>query len=387
MERSPYVRRHVGILEKALGEAINDAFQTQPDDPSSFVALHLLGTRPTLMLPVAVAPPVDGDIWTAVGWLASQDVAIAVAEAILHQHSAATELEAMKALGSGSAEALMACVVSGGLVQRLVARLHPKLVALAAGKETDPGRGLHGKFLQEGDAFTFTYGDMASFYGGLEAKIGAPDNKILEAMRREHTAAEDSLNHFTTSNYEVTTTPSTEWAFVVEPNQQGVTWPVELRLVHADHARVSLPLRSFSPDDDTLEKRLGSINGRLAKLGQSSMLVEEAIGGLPPYTGSYHRIPGSYHRIPGSYHRIPGPITVYLDPITVYLDPTTVYLDPVTVYLDPITVYLDPITVYLDPTTVYLDPTTVYLDPITVYLDPTTVYLDRRPTLYGAPLC
>jgi len=259
-------------LEPELTLAVNAAAHSGTDDPCGFVALHLLARSGTEQEPVSLASPGDGNAWTAVGWLASQEIAIAVAEALLHRRSAATELEAMQALGSGGVEALTDTIVKGGLVQRLVARLHPKLMALAAGEEVDSGVELHHKFVQEGNAFTFKYGDIASFYGGLEAKIGAPDNKILEAMRREHTAEADSSEQFTSSNYGVTTSPATEWAFVTEPEQR-TTWPAETR-IDPSHARAPLPLRSFAADEDTLEKKLDEVNERLAALGESSMLIE-----------------------------------------------------------------------------------------------------------------
>ena len=52
------------------------------------------------------------------------------------------------------------------------------------------------------------YGDLSTFFGGLEAKIGPPLPKIQEGMEAEHTAASDSLDYFTTGNYGVTTTPT-----------------------------------------------------------------------------------------------------------------------------------------------------------------------------------
>ena len=38
-------------------------------------------------------------------------------------------------------------------------------------------------------------------------------------MLEEHTTSEDSADKFTTGNYEVTTTPQLEFAFVVKPDK------------------------------------------------------------------------------------------------------------------------------------------------------------------------
>ena len=67
---------------------------------------------------------------------------------------------------------------------------------------------------------------MSTFYGGLEAAIGAPDPMINSAMEREHTHGPDAADTFTTSNYLVSTTPRIEWQFVAEPEQLA-EWPVE----------------------------------------------------------------------------------------------------------------------------------------------------------------
>jgi hypothetical protein len=58
------------------------------------------------------------------------------------------------------------------------------------------------------------YGGLSTFFGGLEAKIGAPNPKVREAMEAEHTEALDSKDEFTADNYGITTTPQQEWRFV-----------------------------------------------------------------------------------------------------------------------------------------------------------------------------
>jgi hypothetical protein len=50
---------------------------------------------------------------------------------------------------------------AGGVVEALSKVLHPELLRLAAAGETT-GAARHGKFVQEGKAFTMTYGDLST---------------------------------------------------------------------------------------------------------------------------------------------------------------------------------------------------------------------------------
>ena len=57
-------------------------------------------------------------------------------------------------------------------------------LATAGGAAT--GQELHDKFVQDGGAFTMSYGGLDTFFGGLEGLIGAPNPKLREATQREH---------------------------------------------------------------------------------------------------------------------------------------------------------------------------------------------------------
>ena len=284
-----YFDRFQGLIEEELSRAIDEAVVVEASDPCLHVGLRLLSGR-ARQQQRKVSSPAGGGKWTAVGWLASQDVATSVAEALLDggqigdPNSPGTmELEAIQALGTKSVDEIAIHLLKGGVVHRLAQRLHPALRTLSACAVVADAEELHSKFVQDGSAFTLKFGDIASFYGGLEAKIGAPDNKIMDAMHREHTASADSRVLFTTTNYRVTTTPATEWAFVVHPDKSAADWPKEAR-IDPTRERAPLLLRSLLPDEDTLEKKMAEVNGRLEKLGQQFMLIEEAIGGRL-YTG------------------------------------------------------------------------------------------------------
>jgi hypothetical protein len=61
--------------------------------------------------------------------------------------------------------------------------------AIKDGRES-AGHTLNDKFAAAGTNFEYTYGTMATFYGGLEGQIGLPNPDIYEAMRSEHTSLE-----------------------------------------------------------------------------------------------------------------------------------------------------------------------------------------------------
>ena len=51
--------------------------------------------------------------------------------------------------------------------------------------------------------------------GGVTGRVGEPHADIAEGMRKEHMCSRDANIPFTTSNYNLTTTPSKEWKLVV----------------------------------------------------------------------------------------------------------------------------------------------------------------------------
>ena len=97
------------------------------------------------------------------------------------------ELARVRAIGVGSRDAL-ATRLRGQAVEmadRLADVIWDGARALSsAGAAT--GHELHTKFVQDGGAFTMSYGGLDTFFGGLEGLIGAPIPKLIDAMRREH---------------------------------------------------------------------------------------------------------------------------------------------------------------------------------------------------------
>jgi hypothetical protein len=77
---------------------------------------------------------------------------------------------------------------------------------------------VNSKFSLDG-AFVGQFATLNDFYRGPEALIGTPNPKVLQGMEIEHCRRKNANTEFTTPNYNVTTTPSLEWEFVVCPRQ------------------------------------------------------------------------------------------------------------------------------------------------------------------------
>jgi hypothetical protein len=225
--------------------------------------------------------PSLADRWTASAWLSSLGVADWVGAGLLGGHGSSAEtdeLAALRALGEDvtSEAALADHLRAAGLIEKIASALLPSLRTLRSAT-VHTGRELHSKFVLQADAITLKYGDLSTFFGGLEAKIGAPNPKIRQAMEHEHTASADSDEVFTSSNYLVDSTPAEEFWFVVEPHRRD-DWPAEKALRAGDaHRRVVLAV-------DELLGRLADFNERLRSLGEPELILEEGFGARL-YTG------------------------------------------------------------------------------------------------------
>jgi hypothetical protein len=158
------------------------------------------------------APTDASGLWKAAGWLASSGANEQLAQA-LHGNGAppADELAATRRLADLSVAELSAHLRAGGLAERLVQTLRLKLEELLLVPTASELREQHSKFVADNTAFVFRYADLGAFFSGLEGQIGPPDERVMQAMEREHTGAADSRDAFTTNNYGITTRPEVEW--------------------------------------------------------------------------------------------------------------------------------------------------------------------------------
>ena len=249
------------------------------------------------------ATPGDGggggveEEWTATAWLRSNAVAATVAAALLHARPAGTsELDHLRSLGGGSGgfsgsdddgggkRALLALLQSGGLLEKLAEKLWPPLRVLAQAAAVT-GAELHGKFVDEGVGFDLEYGGLKTFFGGLEAIVGAPDPRVAEGMRADHCLGPDASTPFETPNYRLSTNSEDEYHFVVDPSKLKAERRSSFEFAHEDPATLrgeARPRVAREPAEFAAE--IADVNRRLDGLEQPRLSIEEFCGARL-YTG------------------------------------------------------------------------------------------------------
>ena len=268
------------------------------------------------------ADDAEHDSWTLGAFLASLGLNDTLAEAMLSAHrenvegwtwfaptssrggrvnGRVNELEfvlQLAAKGGGAAagrKALVELLGKGGALERLATKLWNGIEQLKK-NEAHTGAELQSKFVQEG-AGMLSYGGLSTFYGGLEAIVGAPDPNVGEAMAKEHTQRADADAWFTAGNYGIRTTSAIEWRFVTCPEQgpdggakkgkQGgmQAWPQETKnmtAVRDGGVQVSIQRQPLAVD--ALAAATGAQNARLRELKEPELRIEEAFGARL-YTG------------------------------------------------------------------------------------------------------
>jgi hypothetical protein len=321
--KAGYYETNEKLLEHAMTNAVNDAFEAEPDDIITFVAERLLaqqqqqkrrhGTRQqwpygeaqpdgtasrdvaaAVRLAKAAEPPKGfvharaasaraDEEWSVESWLGDA-IASPVAEALLRPLGEAAPshvaLEFVRALCRS--EAAVRSLLDDQVLDRLSAAVCAKAATLS-GEGAMSAHELSSKFAES--TFTLSYGGLDTFFSGLEGRLGAPNPNLHEAMEREHCASADSHAEFQTPNYGVKTTSAVEWWVVVEPTPARLlelgldSWPGEThscddrrRRDFADDGGGLRPLSAF-------ERPLAEVNVRLAKLDQPEVLPDELIGG------------------------------------------------------------------------------------------------------------
>jgi hypothetical protein len=209
--------------------------------------------------------------WTTAGWVGSLDFASLVVAALEPAVPAGCKaLEYFRETASRNEldSRLRAAQLAGfsDLVWAAVERLRTERTAAEVQE----------KFLTDGMGL-LEYSDLSTFFGGLEAKVGAPNPKIVDAMAAEHTERDDSNVELVSSNHHVKTTSAIEWRFVVEPDRPPPEgWPAEAKLLAAKF-RAPMPIAD-------MELRLTERNARLRKIKEPSLILAEGFGARL-YTG------------------------------------------------------------------------------------------------------
>lgn len=218
--------------------------------------------------------------WTTEAWLESSRCGahIALALQAARCSDCFDELDATRSLAQLDEHQLAERLRANDLVARVAATLHKELCTLKDSATPEELRREHGKFVEDKQAFELKYTGLGAFHGGLEAHIGAPDEKVLLAMEREHTVSADSRDAFATPNYGITTTPETEWRFVAEPDEMRA-WPMETIGIADSPKKKRKPMTKRK-----LSAACDRQNEALQALGEP-ILIDEECYGIRLYTG------------------------------------------------------------------------------------------------------
>ena len=150
-----------------------EPFPDTPDTPTPSRQSLALGQKVSSGFELFPPPNPAGDssdqpthqsAWTATAWLSSLGIIEILARALLNGAVPADELQAVRALiADGISEAELVDRLRG-VPALLAAAMMPALHRLARA-EAATGEEMHGKFVQDGQAFTLKYGDLSTFFG------------------------------------------------------------------------------------------------------------------------------------------------------------------------------------------------------------------------------
>ena len=301
-----YENAHVTSLEAQLSRAVDSCMRLRPADPAAYIGVRLISASAVAESPTTPHPPATEAVaseppagavtseWKAVSWLDSEEVNRELAAAMLGKSfiTGGDELAAMRALGGSATLEDELTVRLAAAIGPLVARLAPRLRALATVEAATSGE-MQTKFSQECRGM-LEYGSLSVFFGGLEGLVGSPNPMVMEAMAGEHSARSDSTRDFTTSNYDLRTTSAVEWAFVATPDQPPEGgWPVEKKIRTALDGGEGADLEAIRASGAQPEP------GILTSHAYSPLATDHR----PPTT--YHLPPTTYHLLTtlASYHR------------------------------------------------------------------------------------
>ena len=92
------------------------------------------------------------------------------------------------------------------------------------------------KFFEDGEG-SLKFGEISTFYEGLDGFLGPPNPNLREAMENEHCKSADATAIFRVPDYYTHTTSELEYWFVVDPTQEKLE---ELRFVRSPCDVISL---------------------------------------------------------------------------------------------------------------------------------------------------
>ena len=187
---------YIQKLEDVLTQVVNECVDEQPAQPFEFIADRLRnqdaggaddssGQRlphPSGASLDLSAETLRADEWSLLSWCEAAGVHrvlfSALRRAVVAQNGGRYSSEAALAFVQGlqSREAVAAVLSSAPILDTLVDLMWEGAQKLRAAPAAT-GSQLNDKFSADGSGFTLKYGDLSTFFGGLEGKIGAPNPK------------------------------------------------------------------------------------------------------------------------------------------------------------------------------------------------------------------
>jgi WD40 repeat protein len=144
-------------------------------------------------------------------WLSEKQLPLA-ADAIRPLVGRSNQLQKMSQLSSADIDQ---CAAATSFMPAMLKELHQELCGAFA-VQSNIQADMQAAPSKFNDFYKMASGNIDDFHKGLTGRVGMPHLKFLNAMRQEHCERAGCDVEFTTSNYNITTTPKKEWRYIVE---------------------------------------------------------------------------------------------------------------------------------------------------------------------------
>ena len=198
----------------------------------------------------STAPSEDGNLtWTMNAWIKSINTPKSIDEIVCDaclaplredrsELGVSIEQEFIRQLGdSGSHEMILKLLQTpeSHVLEEIAQAIYKAAKKLngetADAEEADEaGTPAASKFFEDGEG-SLKFGEISTFYEGLDGFLGPPNPNLREAMENEHCKSADATEIFRVPNYYTHTTSELEYWFVVDPTQEKLE---ELRFVRSE---------------------------------------------------------------------------------------------------------------------------------------------------------
>ena len=182
----------------SLARQASEAAETVEAAETAAASVARLWRRSTRSVLLAADPIGSGgeelEVWTCAAWLSSLGVARQIAQSIADVE-VGEQLARVRELSQRltSESQVSSHLLESGVLERLAKPILASMQKMARPASTPPATesSASDKYatVEAAPGFELKYGDLSTFFGGLEGKIGAPDVQVWEAIRKEHQAS------------------------------------------------------------------------------------------------------------------------------------------------------------------------------------------------------